>query len=221
MPYYKKRKIISKSVSKKSFNARVRKVITAAAQTKHITGVFGVDSMDDRVMYFQSPTQNIAPGTGIGQRIGDAVKLHSLKLHGWFVASTLALSCVKWRVTVFYSAKSTAAAGVTSGAFTATELFLPNTTLVPAAGMFDEKAVQLLADTTIDLNSLLSTAQDIKSFSINVPLKDIRANYIDSGSAFVDKKNLYVMVTGYTAVGANVADLGNSYIAWDLSFKDI
>jgi len=221
MPYVRKSKFVRKSKKTKSFSARVRKVITSAAQLKHVTNSSFTTGMDSDVMYFTSPTQNIAQGTSIRERIGDQVKLHQLKLNGFFNASTLALASAKFRVSVFYSAYSKAAASVTAGAFTAGELFLPNTTSTPVNAIFDEKAVTVVADMIIDVNSIVSTAQDIKSFAMTIPLKDVRARYVDSGSAFLDKRNLYIMVTGYTPVGANIADLGVYSYSYDLQFKDI
>lgn len=205
----------------KSFTARVRKVITSAAQLKHITNTSFTSGMDSDVMYFTSPTQNVSQGTAIGQRIGDEIKLHALKLNGFINSTTAALACAKFRVAVFYSSANRAASSVTTGAFTATELFLPNTINTPANGIFDDKALTVLADVLIDVNSLVSNAQDIKSFAVSVPLKDVRARFGESGGAFVDKKNLYIMVTGYTPVAANILDIGTYSYSYDLQFKDI
>jgi len=221
MPYVRKSSYKRKYTKKpKSFASRVRKVITAAAQLKHAANSTSITSMDSDIVYYTSPTQTISQGTGIGQRIGDQVKLHMLKINGQIDAPTSVVATAKFRVAVFYSTEDKAASSVTATAFTQAEIFLPNAS--PAvSNHFDEKAVTVLADINFDLNSLTSTAPDVKSFAIYVPLKDVRARYQEGGSAFVDKKNLYIMVTGWSPIVANVTNIGNCNYAYDLQFKDI
>lgn len=222
MPYVRRKPRYSrKSVKPVSFAKRVRKVISSAAQTKHATNNSFVNSMDDGVMYFTSPTQNVSPGTDVASRLGDQIKLKYLKINGFFSAATLANANCKFRVSVFYCPEGKSASSVTSGAFTGSELFHPNTTATYAFAMFDSKAVTVLADMTLDLNSNVSTSQEIKSFAFTVPLKNAVLNYKNSGSAFANKKNIYIMITGYTPVTANIADLGLVSYTYDLAFTDI
>jgi len=133
----------------------------------------------------------------------------------------LANAAIKARVTVFYCAEGKAASSVTTGAFTVSELFQPNTSTTPVIGMYDEKALTVLADMTVDLNSQVSTAQDVKSFAFSVPLKNAVLNFRESGSAFSNKRNIYIMVTAYTPVVLNEADLGFFSYNYDLAFQDI
>lgn len=221
MPYVRRKPRYSRKSKPQSFAKRVRKVITSTAQVKHATNTSIVFSMDDTLMYFTSPTQNISQGTAINQRLGDQVKLKYLKINGLFSAATLANAACKFRISVFYCPEGKAASSVTTGAFTGAELFQPNTATTPAVGMFDEKAVTVLADMTVDLNSSISTAQDVKSFAFNIPLKNAVLNFREAGSAFSNKRNLYIMVTGYTPVALNVGDLGFYSYTYDLAYTDI
>ena len=219
MPYVRRKS--RKSVKPASFAKRVRKVIASTAQLKHASNNSNVSSMDTDIMYFTSPTQNISPGTAINQRLGDQVKLKYLKVNGYFSAATLANANAKFRVTVFYCPEARAASSVTSNAFTQAELFMPNSVNTTTCAMFDEKALTVLADLSIDLNSNVSTSQEIKSFAFTVPLKNAVLNFRESGSAFSHKRNLYIMVTGHTPVVANVTDVGFFTYSYDLGYTDI
>ena len=221
MPYARKPRYRRKSVKPVSFAKRVRKVISSTAQVKHASNALYYASINQDDIHVLSPTQNISQGTAINQRLGDQVKLKSLNINGFFSAATLANANVKFRVSVFYCTEGKSASSGTIGAFTSSELFLPNTNTTPSYGQFDEKAVTLLADMTMDLNSNISTSQEVKSFVINIPLKNVKCNYKESGSAFSDKKNIYIMVTGYTPVALNVTDLGQLFYSYDLEFTDI
>lgn len=220
MPYVRRKSRASKP-TKQSFTRRVKKVIASTAQLKHVSNQTVITSSDSDLFYFTSPTQGITPGTAIGQRIGDQVKLKSLNINGMFIAATNANANVKYRVSVFYCAEARAAASAAIGAFTLAEMFMPNTFGPPILGRFDEKALTVLADMTIDLNSNLSTSQEVKSFAFTVPLRNAVLNFRDSASVFSNKRNLYIMVTPYTPVTANVADCGTIAYSYDLSYTDI
>lgn len=225
MPLATKRKYVRKSKYPakkfKSFTTRVRKVISSAAQTKHATNEVVFAGMAGGSIYTVCPTQNIAAGTDIRSRLGDAVKLHKLRINGFFQAPGVANANVKLRVSVFYSSSQKAAATITSGAFTPQELFLPATYVAnPIYGQFDEKALQLLGDVTMDITSNYSLSSEIKSFAMDIYLKDIKMNYIDSGSAFGEKKNLYIIFHAFGS-GIPAANVGTVAYSYDLQFKDI
>jgi len=223
MPYVRAKKYVRKSTKPKStFNAKVRKVITKAAQLKHVANEVSVSPFTAATIYTHCPTQNIAPGTGISARLGDQVKLHKLILNGYVFAAQLSNANAKFRVSVIYSTQGKAASSVTSGGFNYADLFLPNTyTVNGICGVFDEKAVTVLSDQIIDINSFVSTATDIKSWTQEIYLKDVKCEYIDSGSAFAKKKNLYIIFQAYSAAGANPTNCGSFFYSYDLQFKDI
>lgn len=216
--YVRKSKYIKKP---KSFATRVRKVITNAAQTKHATNEVVFASMAGGTIYTVCPTQNIAAGTDIRSRLGDAVKLHKIRINGFYQAPAVANANTKLRVSVFYSSVQKAAATVTSGAFTAQDLFLPATYVAnPIYGAYDEKSLQLLADVTMDICSNYSLSSEVKSFNMDILLKDIRMNYVDSGSAFGEKKNLYIVFQCFGS-GIPATNVGTTTFSYDLQFKDI
>ena len=211
------------SKPKKSFTQRVKRVITGAAQSKFISGSISLPAVISQTVYAQSPTQNIGNGTNIGGRIGDQVYLQSLQLNGYMFSSATALTNAKYRVSVVYSSLQIPCAAVSaSPSFLPNDLFLSNTyTVNTVVGVYDPKAVNVLADVTIDLNSLVSTSQDIRSFAMDIPLKDFKMAYIDTGSPFGKTKNLYVVVQAYTPTTAAISNLGSVLMSWNLKFKDI
>lgn len=218
--YVRKSKYASKK--SKSFATKVRTVISRAAQTKHVSAEVSTSAVVANTIYTISPTQNIAAGTSISGRLGDAVKLHKLRLNGYVFAAALANANAKFRVTVFYSSTAKAASTTTSGAFAPIDLFLNNTyTLSPITGQIDEKALTLLADQTIDLNSIVASSSDVKSWTMDIYLKDIKMNFIESGSAFGETKNLYICYQAYSIAGANPTNCGAMFFSYDLQFKDI
>jgi len=205
----------------KSFSSRVKKVINQQLETKNACAEIVQNPTANQTFWFHSPTQNIAPGTSNFGRIGDSIRLHKMKINGYFNAPPTALTNTKWRFTVFYSSKPAAAAGQTSGAFNASELFYPNTSTINIiGGLFDDKAVTVLADQTFDVNSNVSTAQDVKSFAMEINLRDQLMEYNESGSAFGKKRNLYVLVYGFTPNGAAVGNIGVFYYSYTLQYKD-
>lgn len=205
-----------------SFASRVKKVIKATAQLKHSGNELFTDPVASQTFYFVSPTQRISQGTDIQSRLGDQVKLQYLKINGYVNAPSTTLTNTRWRIFVFYSSIGAAAATTTSGAFTASQLFQSGTGVAnKTSGIFDEKAITVLADQLIDLNSMVDTSKDVKSFAMNIPLHDFKFSYVDGGSAFGKNKNLYLAVTGYTTNVAAAANIGSYYYSYDLGFKDI
>lgn len=205
-----------------SFTARVRKVITATAQTKHKSGEISLSPVVGSQLYTFSPTQIINTGSDIYSRIGDQIKLHKLVMNGYVIAPIIANANVKYRISVIYSALPRAAVALTSGGLTYSEVALPNTaTINPVTLQFDEKAVDVLGDVTIDLNSLVSTSQDIKSWTMTIPLKDIRFNYSETGGQYGEKKNLYILFQSFGAGGLALPNQGSFFFSYDLQFKDI
>lgn len=224
MKSYARKTTVARNYKKKksvSFSARVRKVITSAAQTKHMSGEISVSPVLGGQLYTFSPTQRIVTGTNVYDRLGDAVKLHKLKLNGYVQSPNVALANVKFRISVIYCALPVAAVVITTGGLSFSQVAQSSTsTINPICLQYDEKAVDVLADMTIDLNSLVSTSQDIKSYVMDIPLKDSRFNYSETGGQYGEKKNLYVLFQSY-APGIAASNLGAFFFSYDLQFKDI
>jgi hypothetical protein len=225
MKSYARKTTIARNYKKKkpvSFSARVRKVITSAAQTKHMAGEISLFPVVGSQLYTFSPTQRIVTGSNVYDRLGDAVKLHKLKLNGYVIPPSVALANVKFRISVIYCALPVAAVVITNGGLSFSQVALAGTTTInPICLQYDEKAVDVLADITIDMNSLVSTSQDIKSWVMDIPLKDVRFNYSETGGQYGEKKNLYVLFQSYGAGGLAVSNVGAFFFSYDLQFKDI
>jgi len=219
--YGYKRKYTKKS-KKVSFASKVKKVIQSETESKFLPNELYQAPTANTTLYVYSPTQLISQGVSNYERIGDSVKLVNLKLNGYFTAPPTALTNTKWRVAVFYHSKAVAAATVSTSAFTANELFFaPTYTANLIGGIFDPKAVTLLADQTFDMNSLVNTSEDIKSWAMNIPLRNIKQEYLNSQSQYGKKRNLYVAVWGFTPNTGSVANIGVWYYSSTLEYKDL
>lgn len=224
MPYVKPKKPVrtKPKYTRKSFTKSVKRIIHGDSQLKHFTSESSVTPVVSATIYTYSPTQNISAGTAISNRIADQIYLHRLKLHGYVFAAALSNANAKFRVSVVYCAQQTVATTITSGGLTYAQLFLPNTFSVNGiCGVFDEKSVQVLSDQTIDLNSYITSANDIKTFTADIMLRDIKYKYIDTNSTFGQYKNLYVVVQSYSSAGANPTNCGSLFFSTDLQFKDM
>jgi len=219
MPVKRKSKRVYK---KKSFATKVKKVITKMSELKHKCAEVSVATVAAGTIYTQSPTQTVIQGVGNDERIGDSLYLHKIKIHGYVFAAALPNACVKFRISVLYSSIAINAATITAAGLSFSSLYLPGTTSVNGiCGQYDEKAVTVLSDQTIDLNSMITNANDIKSWSTDIYLKDRKMDYLESGSPFGKTKNLYVMMQAYSAANTHLLNCGSFFFSYDLQYKDI
>jgi len=214
------RKQTKRTYKKKSLTTKIKKVITKMSELKHLTTEQSVFPAAAATIYTFSPTQRIVQGVTNDQRIGDQIQLHKLKLHGYVYAANVANANTKWRISVVYSSAQVVATSITSAGLSFAALFLPNTYAVNGiCGVFDEKAVTVLSDQTLDHNSFVSTSQDIKSWSTDIYLKDSKFPYIEGTSPYGKSKNLYVVAQAYTT--APPTDCGAFFFSCDLQYKDM
>lgn len=222
MPYVRKNSRFKRKPASKKLVNTIKRVVNGQSQLKHLNAEVSVSPVAAATIYSFSPTQNIVAGTAINQRLADQVYLHKLKLHGYVFGAVAANANTKFRVSVVMSAIQVNCTTVTSGGLSAAQLFLPNTyTVNGICGVFDEKAVAVLSDQTIDLNAIVSTSKDIKSWATEIYLKDRKYSFLDTGSIYGSKQSMYVVMQAYTPVAANVADCGSWFTSVDLQFKDI
>lgn len=216
MPYKK----FKKAYKKKSLTTKVKKIITKMSELKHFTTEQSLPTVAAATIYTYGPTQGIVQGVGNDERIGDQIQLHKIKLHGYVFAAAVANANTKWRISVVYSSAQLNATTMNSSGLSFAALYLPDTyALNGICGVYDEKAVTVLSDQTLDHNSFVSTSQDIKSWSTDIYLKDQKFPYIEGASPFGKNKNLYVVVQAYTT--AAPSNCGSFFFSMDLQYKDL
>lgn len=214
-----KRKVIykrKKVYKKKSLSRQLLRL----ADMKEKTAQSGETSMFHNSIYSISPTQTITQGTTNQTRVGDSVYLQSFHLNGFFAASSAANAVQKYRVIVGWTGRENANTAFATGVIAATDLYLPNTFGDQTIGIINSKAFTVLSDMIIDINSNVSTSKDLKSFSINIPLRQ-NFRYISEGGAFGKNKNLIFVVVPYINGGTpGATNAGTISFSWALKFKD-
>jgi len=165
-------------------------------------------------------TPKVTVGTGNDQRIGDSIVPVSLKISGE-VHTDATAGAYMFRVIVFWSGEEFNPTGLTTGVFTAPELFLTNsgTFYLPNA-IVNPKAITVLHDELIDINSQISATNDVRRLKFSVPLGSKKFPYQAGGSVYGKTRNLYLMVTG-ARIGAVAGNaVGGCTINADMVFQD-
>jgi len=205
-PRYKKKYSLAKKLL--SLNETKAFPYDAAVTVKHLE------------VWTWSPSQSIVVGTNSEQRIGDKIFLKSLTLTGYWGASSVSTACTKLRVIVHMNSQNVSCPTQTLGALTGTQMWYPNTSAIPANGIINPNATSVLADFIIDVNSSISTAQDLKSFNVVIPLNKMFPYALLSG-VYGKVKNLYVTTTALINGGTpGVTVAGTLQVSSILKFKD-
>lgn len=171
-------------------------------------------------IYTVSPTQNVTQGTSNEGRVGDKIELCSLKINGLFTTAVTA-SAYSYRIMVVMSGEEFSATSITTSGLGPTELFLPNTnaTIYPN-GIINPKAVTVLHDETIEINSLIAATADWQRVAFTVPLNKSYP-YQATASTHGKFKDLYIVVIGSILGGTtSVTACGSWTGSYDLIFKN-
>lgn len=225
---YTKKNAAPRKYTKKSkgkgVSSDVKKTILAMATRYESTipdAVGGVFNMTSNTIYSLNLTAFIDQGVTNQDRQGDAIFLEMLKLRG-YVNSTTAGNAYSFRVMVGWSGEDYTLVTMANTGLTGSEIFLPSTgTTSTVHRIVNPKAFTVLYDSTIDVNSQLSTSADISSVIADIPLYQ-KFQYQSTASALGKTKNLFLVVIGY-GVGLTTGSgvVGSSQINSALSFKNL
>lgn len=200
----------------------VKKTILGMAQTYHrgiSDATIASNLVHNNIVGYNISAQ-IQQTTTLAGRQGDQVYLMGLKLKGVVTTPTTA-GAYKYRVLVYFSGEefNPASLGTAVGS---SEIFLPNTVgNYTVHGQINNKAITLLSDQIVDVNSTISGVQDVASVDINLGLYR-KFEYQADGSAYGKTSNLYVSVIPFVASGvAGTTSCGQAYISADLTFKNL
>lgn len=207
---------------KASFPTAVKKTILSMAQTYH-KGVNDT-SLNGPLLHSNLYTYNlsaqIAQGTGLDDRQGDAVYLMGLNIRGGIFAPITA-GAYQYRIMVVRSGKEVNPVTLLAG-IGAADVFLPNTyATFTINGQVNSKAVTLLYDQVVDVNSILASVADVAQVNISIPIYK-KFEYQSDGSVYGKKDNIYVLVTAIVAGGtAGTTSCGQFLGSADLIFKNM
>ena len=215
--------------SKRRKGARKTKVATVAAVKRMISGVLEKKqkpqqvvspSMSIDVLYTYNFTAQIVQGTTDGTRVGDQINLGSLEVNLRYETGTIG-GAYQLRILIFWSGEEYNPSNntLTAANFTASQLFLPGVSgLIPFAPC-NSKAVVLLHDQIMNVDSQIEGKPDVGVSRINIPLKGQTFKFQESGSVYGKTKNLY-MVALCTGTVSGAGAFGNVYFQSKLNFMD-
>jgi len=217
------------TMSKKTYKRKktspttmVKKAILKMAQTYHDT--VGDNTINSALVsnnfYGYNITAQCTQGTGLDERQGDAIHLIALKMKGSIFTPTTAGS-YKYRVMVFFSGEEYNPATLGS-AVQPSEIWLPSTAITfNIHGQVNNKAVTLLYDQVIDLNSTITGVSDVATLDFVIPLNQ-KFEYNSDNGVYGKTKNLYVAVTSVVGGGVSgTTSTGQILLSSDLLFKNL
>jgi len=203
---------------RKSFAARVR----ALAPYKHHTvsdSTAAQQNMTHNTIYSTSLTQKISQGDDNVSRDGDAIVIAAVKVQGSLVTPT-ASGAYMFRVLLLWSGEEYNVSGSSAG-LASTEIFLPSTGgSFMSNAIVNPKAVTVLHDEMVDINSLIASTRDVKdiAFKVNVNQK---FPYQSTASIYGKTKNLYLVVIGSVVGGTGgTTDVGQHFMNVDIVFQN-
>jgi len=221
MAYKRKYTFKVKSKSKrKTKMVTLKKQLLRMHEVKEFAYEVPSQQMLHQTYYQFSPTQQLLPGNTGTTRVGDEVYLTSLQMSGFFETTIAANASCKFRCIVFWSTTEAAAQTLTTNVVTGSAMFHPGTDTLVCNAITNPNAISVVADFIIDASQVLDGAVEIKSFNVEVPLRQT-FKYRLPGSAYGKTKNLYVLFNGYVHNGVNGDTVaGRVRYSSVLKFKD-
>lgn len=212
---YKKK---SAKPSRSFVKSEILKMATGYHSTRSDSA--GAVALKHNTVYTLNLTAAITQGTTNANRQGDQIYLQRCVLKG-YVASDPASGAYSYRVLVLWSPVEINPGTLGSG-LGYSDIFLPSTGVTSLVnGIINPKAVTVIYDNTIDINSQIAATSDISSMMNSIGIYQ-NFDYKADGNVYGKKKNLYLIVIG-TVVGGSggTTAVGGSAIATDITFKNL
>jgi len=202
--------------------AAVKRMIMGREEKKFRSGTATLASITNDTIFTFNLTARIDTGTEDGNRIGDSVNLNNLEgFVKWYTDTEAAY--YQLRVIVFWSGEEYDLSGTlfSSSGFGGTQLFKPYSSF-PCQGITNPKAITVLHDAFMEINSNLDGYEDGRSHRFNIPLKGQKFNYRQDLSKYGKTKNLYCVVIGnYSSSNANPPEnIGAAFLNYSLNYTD-
>jgi len=212
----KRRKVVAK---RNTVKAQMLRVIDNHHSTMDDAN-YGVGAATHNTIYTANVTSVPVQGTSNKTRIGDKIHIQHLDL-SISINSSSAAGAYTWRVMVVWSGEEFNPAGLGSG-LGFTGLFLPNTgsNVVPLA-IVNPKAVTVLLDEVVDINSIVAATKDVVSIKRRIHIgQDFL--YDKTAAVYGKTKNLYFVAIPYVVGGTSgVTNCGDINPSFDMVFKPI
>lgn len=149
--------------------------------------------------YMINPLYNLSQGTGVGNRVGSAIKLDNLKLKCEFMLGTSTINSGIIRMIVYLSDVESATSGsnptqITNPNIQSTIPLLGNTTVNEVAlEPVDWTQATVLYDKLFTLNANFGTTNfPLASKDITINFKGRKFGYLSDSPSYMEGKNLYV-----------------------------
>lgn len=217
----RKRKTRSKK-TKVATVAAVKKMIMSQQEKKFISGTATLASITNDTLFTFNLTARITTGTEDGNRIGDSVNLTNLEgFVKWYTDTEAAY--YQLRVIVFWCGEEYDLSGTlfSSSGFGGTQLFKPYSSF-PCQAIPNPKAITVLHDAFMEINSQLDGFEDGRTHRFNIPLNGQKFNYRQDLSKYGKTKNLYCVIIGnYSSSNANPPEnIGAAFLNYSLNYTD-
>jgi len=187
---YKKtgvKKTSYKRTNKKTASV-VKDTILGMAATYHKTqsdATLFVDPMTHNTIYTYNVTAQVVPGTTVGTRQGDSIFLKGLNVKGNLLTNDVS-NGYQYRVMVLMSGEEYDAGssfGIGVNGLGLGEIFYLPQAFIGTSAIVNPKAVTILHDEIIDINSQVSNIRDIANCSFYVSLNR-KFHYQSSGGVY-------------------------------------
>lgn len=224
--YGSKKTGFKKSVSKtnvKKTRSVVKDTILRMATTFHNVqndNTLQVTALLQNTIYTNNLTAQLQTGVFNESRQGDACYLVGLNVKGNFF-STAEANAYQYRVMILMSGEEYDFGSGFGIGLLSSQIFLPTGTGVGTSAIVNPKAVTVLHDEIIDINSQVGGARDVCSTQFYVPLNR-KFQYQSDASEYGKTKNLYMVIRGFKYGGVSgTTDIGNCSFNTDLIFKNL
>lgn len=192
MVLLRKRKRTAKR-SKLATVASVKKMLNGVLEKKQKSVAPTVTTMVANSIYSYNLTAQILQGTTDGARVGDSIHLKNYVANVKYVTHSAA-AFYQLRVLVLWSGEEFNASTslFTTTGLGATQVLLPGSSGF-ATALINPKAVTVLYDNLIEINSAINAYEDGQTIRFNIKL-DQKFMYQEGASVQGKTKNLYIVI---------------------------
>jgi len=216
-----KRRRGKKGSKKLATVSTVRRMLSGVQEKKQSCQTIqasGSTNMNSGVLTGYNLTAAITQGTADGMRVGDSIDLTAFVANVRWTTNAAA-GFYQLRVLLFYSGEEVNPAAFQTTGFLTTSQVITPASLFAVVGVINTKAVTILYDNLLELNSTISTVQEGVTARINVPLKG-KFHYNETAGVYGKSKNLYIaVIPQYTGPGTPT-DNGICSINYALKYSD-
>lgn len=219
---YPTKKRVSKGKVSTAVKQYVKKASLMKTEIKNYNLVVSNAAVVHATQYAHAMTQGIVQGTTNEDRVGDEIFINAIRFN-ILVASNATAGAYSYRLMLVWSGEEFNNAGtLASTSLASSEVFLPGfDNGAKFLGVVNRKAVTVLWDRVVDINSNIANTSDCITVSGTIGMKNQRFPYQAAGSIYGKTKNLYFVaipnvvngVTGTTGCGAIT-------ITYSIDFRD-